>query len=315
MKRLPALLAALVVVALVGGVAAYLSLASGPQAYAAGGEHASQQDVDRELKALAGSRAFAAVLKQSGSAAVRTQPGTMNAGYTAGWLTIRIAQSYVDQTVAQRHVQVTSEDRANGPVLTAQLLGSDAVVRSLPRRVRNDVVARFTRVSALTRVLLANPSPQLRDAALAQCPSHRFVSHILVQTLAEAQALKAQLAAGADFATLATQNSIDQASAVKGGQLGCLDANQFVSGFQEVAQSQPIGVVSDPVQTQFGFHLILVLDQPQTGDLQSLALSQVLHVAAGRPATVDPRYGTWDRRNGRVVPPNSPPSVNTVPSS
>jgi hypothetical protein len=76
-----------------------------------------------------------------------------------------------------------------------------------------------------------------------------------------------------------------------------------VTGFEQVAQTQPVGQVSAPVQTQFGFHLILVRAQPQPADLQGLALSDVLGLTRGARVTLDPRYGTWDRRNGRVVPP------------
>ena len=128
------------------------------------------------------------------------------------------------------------------------------------------------------------------------------MAHILVSSQAEAVAIAGQLAAGADFATLARQHSIDGGSAVQGGELGCLDNQQFVTGFEQAAQTQPIGQVSAPVQTQFGFHLILVRDQPQTADLESLALGDVLGLARGAQVTLDPRYGTWDRRNGRVGP-------------
>ncbi len=91
---------------------------------------------------------------------------------------------------------------------------------------------------------------------------------------------------------------------MQGGELGCFDNQQFVAGFEQVAQTQPIGLVSAPVQTQFGFHLILVRDAPQTADLQGVALNAVLGLARGAPVTLDPRYGTWDRRNGRVVAPS-----------
>src|ERR1019366_8157249 len=179
---------------------------------------------------------------------------------------------------------------------------------------------RFARMAALERILLANPSSALIDTALAQWPSHRFVAHILVSSLAAAQALKAQLDAGADFATLAAQNSTDSASAARGGEWGCLDSQQCVAGFQEVAQAQPIGVVSAPVQTQFGFHLILVRDQPGVAELESVALNEILALPRGAHVRVDPRYGIWDARNGRVVAPATPattPSTAgaTTPSS
>ena len=303
MKRLPVLVTALAVLALAGGFAAYLAAGSGAPAFSVNGHSVSQSDVNGELKDLADNAAFAKLIKQSGSQAVSTQPGSITSNYTAGWLSLRIAQVFVDDTAAQRHLAVTAADRADADKLAVGLLGSPAVLRSLPPSFRANLETRFSRIAAVRDDDLAHHAAQLRGAALANCPSHRFVAHILVPSQAEAATITGQLAAGADFATLARQHSIDTGSAVQGGELGCLDNQQFVTGFQQVAQTQPVGQVSAPVQTQFGFHLILVRDQPQTADLQGLALNDVLSLARGEHVTVDPRYGTWDRRNGRVIPP------------
>jgi PPIC-type PPIASE domain len=302
-KRLPVLVAALVVVALAGGFAAYLAAGNGAPAFSVNGHSVSQSDVNGELKDLADNVAFAKAIKQSGSQALSTQPGSIAASYTAGWLSLRIVQVFVDDTIAQHHLAVTATDRAEADALAVNLLGSEAVLRSLPASFRTTLQSRFSRVVAVRDDDLARHTAGLRAAALATCPSHRFVAHILVTSQAEAQAIAGQLAAGADFATLARQHSIDTGSAVQGGELGCLDNQQFVTGFEQVAQTQPVGQVSAPVQTQFGFHLILVRDQPQPADLQGLALSDVLGLARGARVTLDPRYGTWDRRNGRVIPP------------
>lgn len=303
MKRLPVLVAALAVLALAGGFAAYLAAGSGAPAFSVNGHSVSQSDVNNELKDLADNVAFAKAIKQSGSQALSTQPGSIAANYTAGWLSLRIVQVLVDDAVAQRHLTVTAADRAEAEGLAVNLLGSEAVLRSLPASFRANLQARFSRIVAVRDDDLTRHAAQLRAAALATCPSHRFVAHILVSSQADALAIAGQLQAGADFATLARQHSIDTGSAAQGGELGCLDNQQFVTGFEQVAQTQPVGQVSAPVQTQYGFHLILVRDQPQTADLQGLALSAVLGLARGAHVSVDPRYGTWDRRNGRVIPP------------
>lgn len=305
MKRLPALLAALVVVALVGGLVAYFVLDEGADAYSAAGVHVSQSDVDGELRALADNSALQQLIRQSQSVPLSTLSGSVPSGYSSGWLSLRIAQTFADRAVNVRRLHVTADDRRAGDGLAVQLLGSEDVVRTLPGSFRTNLRNRFARMAALVRTALAKPSAALQDAALAACPSHRFVSHILVATLAEAQALKAQLTAGGDFATLARQSSTDQASAGRGGDLGCLDSQQFVAPFAQAAQSLPLGQVSDPVQTQFGFHLILVTGKPSSSDIASVALAQVLGLARGEAVTVDARYGTWDRRNGRVLPPTA----------
>lgn len=303
MKRLQVLVAALVAVALVGGVTAYLVLDQGAIAYTARGQRVSQSDVDSELSALADNTALQRLIHQSQSAPLSTIRGSISSTYTAGWLSLRIAQTFADGVVARKRLGVNADDRRAGEQLAVQLLGNETVIRSLPSSFRSNLRSRFARMAALTRALLANPSPALLDAALQACPSHRFVSHILVATLAEAQSLKAQLTAGADFATLARQHSTDQASAIRGGDVGCLDSQQFVAPFAQAAQTVPIGQVSDPVQTQFGFHLIVVSNKPSSADIESVALAEVLGLARGATVTVDPRYGVWDRRNGRVVSP------------
>ncbi len=314
MKRLPALIAALAVLALVGGFIAYRTAGSGAPAFTVNGRSVSQSDVDDELRALAGNAALASITRQSGAAPLSSLPGSITAPYASLWVTLRITQVLVDDTLQRRHLSVTADDRRNGQTVAERFLGDPQVVRSFPTFLRNAVVARFARVAALQQALISDQSSSLSAAALQACPSHRFVAHILVTSLADAQAIQAQLAAGADFATLAEQRSIDRTSGAQGGELGCLDGQSFVAGFQQVAQSQPVGMVSDPVQTQFGFHLILVRGQPALADLANLALNQVLNLARGVRVTLDPRYGTWDRRNGRVVAPRPVSASAATPS-
>lgn len=80
-------------------------------------------------------------------------------------------------------------------------------------------------------------------------------SHILVPTLQEATNLKAQIDGGADFAMLAQQHS-KCPSGKNGGNLGEFGPGQMVKSFDDAARATPVGSVSDPVQTQFGYHLI-----------------------------------------------------------
>ena len=88
-------------------------------------------------------------------------------------------------------------------------------------------------------------------------PAKRDVRHILVKDKAKADALYAQLSSSdASFAALAKQFSTDAGSKVKGGELGVSSKGSFVPAFDKVAFSIKTGVVSAPVKTQFGWHLI-----------------------------------------------------------
>ncbi|PZX18921.1 peptidyl-prolyl cis-trans isomerase C [Palleronia aestuarii] len=80
-------------------------------------------------------------------------------------------------------------------------------------------------------------------------------SHILVETEEEAQALIEELEGGADFATLARENSTGP-SGPSGGELGWFGPGQMVPEFDGAVQGMETGEVAGPVQTQFGWHVI-----------------------------------------------------------
>lgn len=84
--------------------------------------------------------------------------------------------------------------------------------------------------------------------------------HILVADEATAQATLAELQAGADFATLAAQRSQDAGSAANGGDLGWTPRGEFVPPFEEAIFSLPLNT-PQIVQTDFGFHIVEVLER------------------------------------------------------
>lgn len=85
------------------------------------------------------------------------------------------------------------------------------------------------------------------------------VRHILVDTKEEAEAVIKRLNDGEDFAAVAKEVSKDTGSAEKGGELGFAPRGSFVKEFEDAAFSLPIGQISDPIQSQFGWHVIEVL--------------------------------------------------------
>ncbi len=85
-------------------------------------------------------------------------------------------------------------------------------------------------------------------------------SHILVETRDEAAALKADLDEGADFAELAREHSTGPSS-VNGGNLGWFGPGMMVPSFEEAVAELSPDEVSEPVETQFGWHLVKLNDQ------------------------------------------------------
>jgi peptidyl-prolyl cis-trans isomerase C len=99
------------------------------------------------------------------------------------------------------------------------------------------------------------------DEAVGQMKAEPEVHarHILVETEDEAKAVAAELKKGADFAELAKQKSKDP-GASDGGDLGWFTKDQMVPEFSEVAFKLEKGQLSDPVKSQFGWHVIKVED-------------------------------------------------------
>ena len=88
-------------------------------------------------------------------------------------------------------------------------------------------------------------------------------SHILVETEDEAKEIVAQLADGADFATLAQEKSTGP-TGPNGGLLGWFGMGAMVPEFENAVVALEKGQVSDPVQTQFGWHVIILNDKRKT---------------------------------------------------
>ena len=101
------------------------------------------------------------------------------------------------------------------------------------------------------------------DEAVARMPKEDEVHarHILVPTEQEAKDIVAQLKNGADFATLAKQKSKDPGASKNGGDLGWFTKAQMVPAFADAAFKLDKGQISDPVHTQFGWHIIQVTDK------------------------------------------------------
>jgi len=81
--------------------------------------------------------------------------------------------------------------------------------------------------------------------------------HILVETEAQCEELKALIEGGADFAVVAKEHSTCPSSA-QGGDLGEFGPGQMVPEFDTVVFNEAVGVVHGPVKTQFGYHLLEV---------------------------------------------------------
>ena len=132
---------------------------------------------------------------------------------------------------------------------------------------------RYIRLAVLREKLgesLGDEVPTIAEQARAR--------HILVESEEEANQVVERLQAGEDFAELATELSLDTASAAAGGDLGFVPRDRFVASVDEVVFSLPPGQLSDPVESQFGWHVIEVLERGER-ELSPADYSQAQRVA------------------------------------
>ncbi|HLL45966.1 MAG TPA: peptidylprolyl isomerase [Longimicrobiaceae bacterium] len=103
-------------------------------------------------------------------------------------------------------------------------------------------------------------SARMTVAVLSKAPTRGDT----LASLQRAERVRAELAGGADFAEVAKRESSDPGSKDNGGDLGTFGRGQMVPAFEAAAFALPVGEVSQPVATPFGYHLIQV--QEKTGD-------------------------------------------------
>jgi parvulin-like peptidyl-prolyl isomerase len=156
------------------------------------------------------------------------------------------------------------------------------------------------------------------------------VDHILVETEEEAQAIYEQVTAPGstrqEFLRLAEQESIDPSATENSGSLGSAPASQYVPEFSEAALALENGQISEPVQTEFGWHVIRMEDKEVTPyedvreDLlvqnAGTAFADYMRAAIddGR-VEVNPRFGALDRQTLQISKVHSTdPSVSPTPA-
>ncbi len=157
---------------------------------------------------------------------------------------------YADNLVAQAGGGLSRED-----FLRSQQVTEAGFVLSADRLLVEERL--FTVLEAGVEL----PTEADAEQALADEPAswtNVCSSHILVGTSEEAGEVTARLEAGEEFADLAVELSLDTGSGAAGGDLGCAVPATYVPEFAEATLTAEIGVVTEPVESTFGFHLIRV---------------------------------------------------------
>jgi peptidyl-prolyl cis-trans isomerase C len=152
------------------------------------------------------------------------------------------------------------------------LVAKEAETRKISQDIEFSKRLAFARNKVLMEMLLhteaksaVNESAMRKvyDEATKQMADQQEVRarHILVESEAEAKAILADLKKGGDFAEIAKTKSKDPSAVAEGGDLGYFTKEQMVPEFSEVAFKLDKGVLSEPVKSQFGWHIIKVEDK------------------------------------------------------
>jgi hypothetical protein len=107
--------------------------------------------------------------------------------------------------------------------------------------------------------LLATKLGEVLGESVPTSAEQANARHILVETEEEAVVALDRINSGEGFATVAQELSLDTGSAANGGELGFVPRGRFVEPVEEAIFSLPIGEISQPVESQFGWHVIEVL--------------------------------------------------------
>jgi hypothetical protein len=311
----------------------------------------SQNRVNDELADISANGDYVKLIDtQGGSGPVAgSGAGTYNKTFVAALLDQQVRFEIIRQKLVANKA-VPGADKVNAAKSVVSSAFPSGVFAKFPVRYQTVLATQQAQADAFVSSVTSNLTPDALNAYyqahLSDYATEACVRHILIAdkdasgqldynaSLADARKVKAQLDAGGDFAAAAKQYSQDNqgttgGSAAQGGVLqgsatdGCLtsaDLQQLVTEFAQAVVKLPVNQISDPVKTQFGYHLIEVtsraigpLDASVTSDIRQRVAGQELNTLVAKASVkVNPEFGSFDKKasaSGQilgVVPPVAP---------
>lgn len=298
-------------------------------AFSTNGHARSRSSFDDDLKAYRDNVDFSTAI-ESQITVTGTTEGSLNAEFVRQTIGFEIDYELIHEELAAQKVAISPTAATEGAHIAAARFGGDAVWAKFPQAFRDRQTLAWSEVIQLRLQYagvksLDDATLQAAFAADSTPYSRRCVSHILVATLDEATQIEGQLKSGEDFATIAKAKSTDTGSGANGGELrnqadGTCQTKAEIDGsyipeFSAAADAATVGVPTDPVQSQYGFHIILItkvedsLFEDSKDAVKSTLLSKgddkfaawQKDALAKAKITVDPRYGEWDTKTSSVV--------------
>ncbi len=302
-----------------------------PSGLRVGDTRVSRDSIDADLKgyekALLASAPTPADRAQLGET-LRTKAG-FTADFTIAVLNRRVSSIALDKALAAsgaktvtvtKELRTRAEESMGGPkafaALSKELQDRELRLVSLPTLLAEKKVKTLGTPEAFYK---ANPTRFTLEACSR---------HILIPDEKRVTEVRAKIVGGANFAELAKVESTDTGSGSNGGDLGCGDPGQFVPEFANAVRTLKIGELSQPIKTQFGFHLIEVKSRKVApfaevkdviGDDMLAKAREDVEVDVAKFAddlSVDPVYGVVGKDpNGRPAILPTPVATDGAPTT
>jgi len=293
-----------------------------------GGHEITKSDVIPLMKELAKVPGQATSIRGQGR-------GTYNAEVFAQALDRLVRLEVFHRELDRRHLEVGAADRAQARSTLEQAAGAGKL-EQLPTHLRDFAIDFDASQQVLSRALTDKKADAARQSQLQAAYEQQkrqlaaaCLSVIAAKTRPEAVAAENRVKRGEAFATVAQQVSIDQQTASKGGTAGCQEISKLAPLIAGDVAAAKEGDVLGPYDLQGAFGIVQVtklqvptLDQlrpqleaqlPQPG---TAALDRVVRHA---DVDVNPRYGRWNAKSGRVEAPagasGGAPASTAVPAT
>jgi parvulin-like peptidyl-prolyl isomerase len=294
------------------------------------GHDITADDVTRGAHGFGESALFRQQLSQQQVDLRPTGPVPM--AFASQWLQSLITSEAIKQYAAKHHIAPSDQEVAQARQQFSGSSASASAFKQLPKFLQRQLVD----TTALQLAIRSATKPTVSDAKLntayqqlaADCTSKRLIGHILVATADQAQQVIDRINQGESFGAVASAVSTDSGSAAQAGLLTCQDSSQWSQidpTFAAAAEAVPVGQISKPVQTQFGFHVIEALElTPENARplvLATVQASDPLAQVIGKfiqhsKITVNPRYGKLERQGTSfAIQPPVPKKPRSLPAT
>lgn len=304
----------------------------------------SEKDIDADIKALEENKPLVDQFKSSETPFL--VKGKLSPDFKAAWLNIQLQILSIKEAREDAKLKVTKADKTKGEEQAKSLFAGqdDATTKKIwegfSKKFRTRLVNAFAEQEAFNRAAGKPTDKEIKKYYdKQQCASKVDVSHILVADEAAAKQIKKDLDGGADFAAIAKEKSTDTGSGAQGGELGCFVEGQFVPEFEAGVKALNAGETSEPIKTEFGFHIIRTKEYaaPKLADVKDQivdALKQENQTAAYKKIEekmkkakikISKKYGKVEKQDGTptivpvskkaTTPANDNSTVETTPDT